>query len=385
MLLQNNAGKILIALSCIAVLTGCSNREKVRPEKQMVEAPNVESVVPLKQVWRYGLSEGKTEGAILSPAVQADLIFGANPSGKVVAIDSTNGKTRWERKLKRKVRAGVGLGEGLVLVGTVDGEIVAIANGTGATEWEANIGRAVLTAPMVGRGIVIVRTVDGLIIGLSAISGKEQWRVGRNVPSLTLHGSSRPLIDGRAFVAGFASGKIVAADLDTGRELWDFSVGRAKGSSEIEQLSDIDADPVLVDSTLYLATYQSQVVALSLTDQRIIWQRDISTYRSPAVDAGSVYIAGSEGSVSALDAKTGEMQWEQSALQGREVSSMVVLEDFVAVGDIEGYLYLLNKSDGSFASRKRAGRNAIRSVSGLDENRLLVTSVDGSIAVYAVH
>ena len=48
--------------------------------------------------------------------------------------------------------------------------------------------------PAAGDGVVVVQSIDGKLFGLEATNGNERWRYEREVPVLTLRGSSAPVI-----------------------------------------------------------------------------------------------------------------------------------------------------------------------------------------------
>ncbi|MBN0495508.1 PQQ-binding-like beta-propeller repeat protein, partial [Pseudomonas aeruginosa] len=93
--------------------------------------------------------------------------------------------------------------------------------------------------------VVVVQTQDDKLIGLDAASGDQRWIYERTVPVLTLRGTGAPLIAGNMALAGLASGKVVAVDLQRGLPIWEQRVAIPQGRSELDRVVDIDGGLLL--------------------------------------------------------------------------------------------------------------------------------------------
>ena len=62
-----------------------------------------------------------------------------------------------------------------------------------------------------------------------------------------------------------------------------------------------------------------------------------------------------EGNVWMLDRRNGSTLWRQDALANRGLTRPVFYDDFVVVGDYEGYLHWLRVADGNFVARTKVG------------------------------
>jgi outer membrane protein assembly factor BamB len=58
-----------------------------------------------------------------------------------------------------------------------------------------------------------------------------------------------------------------------------------------------------------------------------------------------------KGAVQAFDKSTGASIWKQDKLAQRFLSGPVIVGDYLGVVDAEGYLHLLDRSDGSLVGR----------------------------------
>lgn len=370
----------------VALLAGCSlfgSKDNSEPPAELGE---FDKRVELRESWSYSTGSG-TDGRLvrLQPAVVGDRVFVADRDGSVAAIDLENGKQIWRTKTGLQISAAAGVGGGLVLAGSSEGRLVALDALTGEQRWLTDVPSEVLSVPQVYEGIVIVQTVDGSVSGLSADNAQPLWIYDRSVPVLTLRGTSTPLLVGGAVIAGFANGKMVALEVNTGREIWSAAVAVPRGRTELERIVDLDADPAIKDGVLYAGGYQGRLVAVSLRDGRTLWNRDMSTYRKIAVDDSQVTVTDADSEVWAIDRRGGRSLWKQGALRWRNLTGPVVVGDYLGVGDFEGYLHLLSATDGAIVGRIRVDSEGIQATPvAVPDNRLLVLGAGGKLVLYRI-
>ncbi|MGD8956860.1 MAG: outer membrane protein assembly factor BamB [Chromatiaceae bacterium] len=349
-----------------AALAGCgtfadptewfSSTEVVTPSPLV----DLQNQIQPQTLWARDVGSG-TDNQWLSlvPRVVGDTVYTADAEGRVEAIAIADGSRRWRVDLKSPVAGGPGVGEGLVVLGTSDAEVIALDVESGEERWRSQVSSEVLSVPAVAGGTVVVHTVDGKLFGLEATVGNERWRYERQVPTLTLRGSGSPVVSGGAVYVGMAGGKLIALRIDNGELLWDLSITVPSGRSELERLADVDSDPIVIGGGVFVATYQGEVVAIEQRSGRPVWQRKISSYSGMAADLDGLYVSDTEGVVWGVDIRTGSARWSQDALKHRRLSSVALLGDLVVVGDFEGYLHWLDKSDGSMVARTRVGSDPI--------------------------
>jgi len=361
-LLRCTCRRVVLAASLI-VLGGCSSiTDLVAPADvdPPAELQDITEQVTASTQWQYDIGVGTDEQQLnLVPAYAAERLFVADAAGKVSALDADAGKVIWSVDLDVQASGGPGLGEGLVLVGTSDAEVVALSADTGKENWRARVSSEVLAAPVAAMGRVIARTIDGKVFGLDAANGQQKWLYEREIPVLTLRGDSAPVVYRGSVLCGMAGGKLVALDIVTGNLLWEATVSVPTGRSELERLADIDGDPLLSGGVVYVATYQGNIAALDAASGSPLWRRKLSSYNGMSADRYNIYASDEEGVIWALDADNGTARWKQDALSNRQLSSVVVIGNVVAVGDFEGYVHFLWVEDGSLIGRTRVGSDPI--------------------------
>lgn len=376
--------KPLVLVLVAGLLGGCSWFGDDDNAEPPAELEDFERRVDLKKIWSRSTGDGTDEQFIkLVPTVERDRVFVADRNGTVLAVELESGKLIWRQKTGIAISAGTGVGDGLVLVGSSDGELLALDSETGEERWRTAISSEILAVPRVYDGVVIVQTVDGNIAGLNAENGDTRWIHDRSVPVLTLRGTSTPLVEEGVVLAGFANGKMTALETETGRELWEAAVAVPRGRTELQRIVDLDANPVVRQGVLYITSFQGRLVAIGLQNGRVLWNRDMSSYAGLAVDSRQVFVSDADSEVWALDRRSGGSLWKQNALRRRALTGPAIIDDYVGVGDFEGYLHLLSKIDGSIAGRVRVDSDGIAATPvAIFGDRLLVLGAGGKLALY---
>lgn len=349
----------LLLGAVLGPLGGCSSIV------DMVSPPDVNPPAKLQDIaervavvsrWTHDTGIGSDDQYLnLAPAYSQGRLYAADAGGKITVLDAGSGREVWSVDLSLQASGGPGVGEGLVLIGTRDAEVVALSADNGKERWRVRVSSEVLAAPVAAAGRVIVRTIDGKVVGLDAADGQQQWQYEREIPVLTLHGTSAPVVSGNAVLCGLAGGKMVALNITSGDLLWEASVSVPTGRSELERLADIDGDPLVFDGIVYAATYQGEIAALDEQTGSLLWRRKFSSYNGMGANRYNVFASDANGLVWALDADNGNARWKQEALRNRQLSTVAVVGKVVAVGDYEGYVHFLSGEDGSLIGRTSVG------------------------------
>lgn len=302
----------------------------------------------MKSLWQARV--GGAGDVVLFPAVVRDSVYATGADGQIARFDAGSGSQQWRIDAGHKISGGVGAASNLVLAGTAKGELLAFDAG-GQPLWQARLSSEVLSEPKVSDDIVVVRTGDGRIYGLDARDGKRRWVYQRALPALSLRSYAGVVVTRGAVFAGFAGGKLVALNLANGNVGWEATVALPRGATELERVTDVSSLPVMDDRLICATAYQGRTACFDIASGNLVWARDISSAAGLAMDERNVYISDVRGAVHALDKRTGASMWKQDKLFARQVTAPLALGRYVAVADMQGYVHLLSREDGSFAAR----------------------------------
>ena len=347
--------RILFFIIALIFLSGCSmfgGKKEVNPPTKL--EPYSERI-KLNRVWKASSGKITKNNRQIQPILVDTILYTASSEGVITAFDADTGKKQWSRKLKLTLSAGVGYGDGLLIVGTEDGEVVALYASNGNPAWVGDAKRSVSASPEGGQNVVVVPTAQDKLIGLSATDGSLLWSLSESTPRLLLRGRGRPLVVSDVVLAGFDNGKMMLIRLDNGQRLWEVRVGDAIGKTEIERLTDVDARPILIGETVYTAAYQSRIIAIDAPSAKMIWENEISTNKDMDADEKYLYVVGEGDIVYAVDQNSGEIAWEQDKLAYRMLSPPAVIGNHIMVGDSDGYIHVINAATGEIEGREKVG------------------------------
>lgn len=379
--------RLRLGLYWLALLiSGCSffgTADEGEPPAPLVEinpefAPTV--------LWTADVGEAINSDQLkLTLALKNDTIFTTTSTGNTQALNLETGQLVWQKELETPISAGVGLSEEFILLGSRQGEVIALTQNAGAEQWRVQVSSEILAVPQSSQGIVVARTVDGKLVALDAQSGGRLWEYSWTLPVLTLRGTSSPVLIGDKVLAGSDNGKLALLDLRSGKLLWEVPVAVPHGRSELERMVDVDTDPKIMEDTVYAASFQGRIAALSLYNGDVLWGRDASSYTGVDVDAKAVYVSDTDSHLWALDRFSGASLWKQTKLHARQITAPLVLGEYLIVGDGQGYLHWLKRSDGQFVARHKVSAGRIFVPPLLKGQTLLVYDSEGKIEALRVH
>lgn len=348
---------LLLALLALGACSLFSDDESEQP----AELQRFDQEIDLRQVWSESIGDGQGRHYNrLAPAIDGSMIFAAAADGTVVALDKVSGDVRWRQRTGEEITGGVGAAGGMVVFGTRDAQVIALSQTDGERLWATAVSSEVLAAPQTDGRVVAAQSVDGRLTALNASDGVQRWVYDSTVPALSLRGTSKPLISGNTVVAGFASGIVAAIDATNGLLIWEERVAVPQGRYDIDRIIDIDGDPVLSGQTVFVSSFQGNLLGLDLASGRIVWGMPGSSYNSLALGLGNIYWVNNFSHVLAIQNNTERTVWENEDLRLRRVNSPVTINNYVAVADFEGYLHLMSQIDGRIISRVRVDRSGVR-------------------------
>ena len=362
----------------LAITSGCGWLAPEKPSRPVAELKDIANPVQAARLWSRDTGKGG-EGTQLTPALQGGRLYVADAAGAVMSCEASSGNLIWSADLDTDITGGVGVGAGLVFAGTANGRLVALDAATGAERWSSQLSSEVLSVPVAAQNIVVVRTSDGKIVGLDAVNGGEVWSYEREVPVLSLRGSASPVIvDGQA-LCGLDGGRLVNLDLMSGQPVWDVAISYPTGRTDLERVVDIDAPPLVVGQSVFVASFQGAMAALDLATGGRGWTRPFSTYTPLAAGPQGLYASDEYGHVWAIMPSTGETLWQQKALSGRLLSAPAVVGRWLVVGDLEGYVHWLDSATGEVVGRTEAADSRIVAQPLVQGDQVFVMASEGEL------
>jgi outer membrane protein assembly factor BamB len=377
--------RLALFLLCGLLLQGCNwFRSWGDPEPgDPAELVKFDASVKVKKIWSTGIGDGMgKEGIAMAPVYVSGKLYAADYEGRLMAIDAESGKKIWSVKTKQPFSGGPSVGDELIIMGTIDGAVIAFDVDNGNERWSAKVSSEVLSVPGISDDVVVVRGIDGRVFGLDSETGARLWVHDHSVPLLTLRGNADILVRGSTIYVGYDDGSVTALRADDGSLIWNQSIVSPEGRTELERLSDIGTNMVIVASDLIVSSYKSRVVSLAADSGRMLWFKDISSATGVTVDRTNLAISDKAGDVWLLDRRNGATQWKIDQLTNRGLTRPAFYGDYIVVGDKEGYLHWINTSDGNFVARERLGKKGFVSAPLTVGTTTYVMTTKGDLAAF---
>jgi outer membrane protein assembly factor BamB len=364
----------LRALLLAAAVSACSSPSGPKP----APLPPLERAPEVRALWSARV--GSAERFTFSPAVVGDAIFAAARDGTVVRLGAAKGDERWRARLERRLSAGVGAAARTVVVATEEGEVFALEAANGKQRWRARVSSEVLAPPSIGNGLVLVRSVDNRIFAFGEDDGKRRWVYQRAPASLVVRSPAGVAIAGDTAYAGFSGGRLAAIALSNGGVRWESTVAIPKGATELERVTDVVGEPLVLGREVCAAAYQARVACFEAASGRQLWARELSSLTGVKADARYAFVSDERGAVHALDRSNGRSVWRQDKLAHRQLSAPVSTGNLVAVGDFQGYVHFLARESGAFVARYATRGGALRAAPVNLPASVLIQTQDGTVA-----
>lgn len=152
------------------------------------------------------------------------------------------------------------------------------------------------------------------------------------------------VVDGRVFAAA-AENRVVALDLHTGKQVWEFKAPK-------DQALRLAGGPGVGEGLAVVGSLGGDVIALDATNGSERWRAKVTSevIVAPLITQGSVYVRSNDGRITAFDAATGERRWfsehELPPLTVRGNAPLAYAPGVLFSGNDDGTLSALALQDG---------------------------------------
>lgn len=301
-----------LPLALALVLCGCKtialNNDPTAPARDRAVSPaalyEVEWWKPLVKLSLLEYLPAETARPAVDP--ETERIVVGTRDGVLHCLSPVDGHVEWTFKTHSRFFAGATIDQGVVYVPGADGMLYALKVRTGEKIWEYKAGEELVTPPVIEGNKLLVTSQSDSVFVVDTATGKWIWQYRRDqTPGMSVRGAASPVVHGGLVYQGFSDGALVAMTLEDGVVKWERKITTTPGPNFL----DVDSTAVFDDTgRVYVASYKDGVVALDAKTGDLQWasaQQGVTTL----ISRGDVLFTSGDGRVGALHATDGRLLW----------------------------------------------------------------------------
>ncbi len=353
----------LAALTGLAVMAGCSEREVILPGERVglravldgpTAVPDAETAPPenrsepislpparanadwlqsigtprfrpehpalgrtLQRAWSAPIGDGDARRRRITtdPVVADGRIFTLDSRVQLSAT-SVGGTTLWTRNLTPpRDRAGEAGGGGLAVGGgrlyatSGYGAVSAFDPASGNLIWEQKLRAPATGAPTYFDGVLYLVAGDSSAWAIEADTGRVRWQIDAVADVNNVVGGPAPALGEDLAVFAFGSGEIQAVFRKGGLRRWNAIVSGERRGRTLNTVNDITGSPVIDGRRVYAGSHSGRLVAIDLESGERLWTTEEGAVGPVWPTGGALFLINDRNQLLRLDAADGSRVW----------------------------------------------------------------------------
>lgn len=281
------------------------------------------------------------------PVIDDGVAYYGREDGFIYAVDLEDQRERWRFDTGGRINFGGTAADGLFYTSNLNGRVYAIEMASGTPAWHFDTdGGGLFSGDLfvpVHDGGVLYFANNGTFYAVDATTGRVRWTAEAAWTPLFWRWSSSfqsAVSDGLVYFC--AGHDIHVVEVATGDELARLDTGGSASS------------PTVADGRLYVGA-GSHLLALDTDELTERWRVDTGgKIWFPVRHGDAVYVPNDAGTLSAIDAESGDIRWQYST-DGNLHSPAAVGDQTVVFGSHDGYVYAVDRDTGTERWRYEVG------------------------------
>ncbi|WP_434777755.1 outer membrane protein assembly factor BamB [Neisseria sp. Ec49-e6-T10] len=359
---------IVISSILVSWLAACSSAPKPTDPVKLVDIQQTQFINS-----KWSATIGKTDTLTFAPTYAAGAVFAANEKGQIFEFDHSSGRTLLSFDTKAKLSSGIAVVDNLVFVGDQNAKLLAFDVTTKQKIWEQPLTSVLSEAPILVGSILVTRAKDGRLSGFNPQTGQVLWTFANTLPALNIrHTGTLTPVSEQLFLTSQAGGGLVVVNAQTGEAVWNVIVATARGTSDLERVTEVLSPPVVDSGQVCAVAFQGRIACFDAQSGQPIWASPASSSKGLAALGRLLVLTEDDGTVKAFDRTNGQVLWQNHDLKNRKVSAPVILSQNILVVDFEGVGHVIDPATGSIVGRAKLGTGFLTAQpKQLDESALL--------------
>ena len=329
----------------------------------------------VKIVWSH-----QTEWSIAgSPAISEKIVAVTNSSGAVEAFNLKDGALVWKYQTGQPIYSSPCIFKGRVIVTSADSSIYCLSESNGELLWKFKTAAALVAVPTITGNRVFVGASDGRFRCLNLKNGALIWEY-TGVEGFV---ESKPSIYKNKVIFGAWDNYLYALNKKTGKLCWKWSDG-TRGFL----FSPAAVWPVATMGKVFISAPDRYMSCIDADNGSTIWRSRKFKVRETigiSEDESVVFARTMWDTVIAIDPTAAELKtlWVSDVDYGYDIDPSMPVEKggTLFFGTKNGFVYALNAETGAVEGIHRLSVALINTVAPIDNRRVVVTAMDGRIAL----
>ncbi|MFH1635522.1 MAG: serine/threonine-protein kinase [Chloroflexota bacterium] len=298
--------------------------------------------------------------ALLNVARKTGMLY--TPNATATISQSQNIKPLWTFKCEDEIRGTATYNDGVIYIGVYDNNLYALNAATGEFMWKYSTEGGIVSKPAIYENSIFFGSEDQRLHVVSMRSGRLDWTYYTDGPV-----RSSPLIAERHVFIGSDDEHLHVVNASTGR-----------GVLKIDAGAPIRSTPLVVNELIYAGTENGDFFCADFRGD-IKWRtrakRAITS--SPRMSENAIYYGAVDGTLYAIDAKTGWGIWRFRMERGT-ISTPCLIEHYIFIGSADGNIYCVDTRSSKEVWRFST-ENQVSSSPVIHKDSLYCGGVDGFI------
>jgi outer membrane protein assembly factor BamB len=271
----------------------------------------------LKQAWSADLGEsgGYRRKILAQPVVADGNVYAMDSNAVVSAHRLDTGARLWRTETvngdleSSNVGGGLCWNKGTLYAVNGMAEVLALDAVHGTVSWRHAMDVSARSAPTVAEGKIFLTTIDSKLLALSPDDGHQLWSYQATETATGVLGSPAPAVAQGIVVAGFESGEIAALRAETGAIIWTDGLGVVQGRTTLVDFLAIRGAPVIHNGLVYATGLGGLTIAADLLSGRRVWERRVASANTPWIAGNWLFLVSTEEEAGAINADDARVAW----------------------------------------------------------------------------
>jgi outer membrane protein assembly factor BamB len=156
---------------------------------------------------------------------------------------------------------------------------------------------------------VFVVAISNELHALNSQTGEALWTHAGLPEATGLLGGGVPAIENNIIVVPYSSGELYALRTENGYPVWTDTLSPTLAADSLSSISHIRARPIISQGVLYAVSHGGRMAAIDVNSGIRLWQKDISSIRTPAIIGNYLYLISINNELVCLNKQNGEIVW----------------------------------------------------------------------------